>query len=67
MRENLKNIRIQKSYTQAELAKILGITTRQYQKLEAGTSNGTIPLWEKMRELLGKTIDYLIAKRTPPR
>lgn len=59
-RANLINIRKKKKLTQAEVAKILGITTRQYTRLEAGTSDGSIKAWKCLRDLLHKPIDYLL-------
>ena len=50
-----------KQYTQAELASKLNITERQYQRLEAGTSKGSIDVWVKLKDILrAETIDWLI-------
>ena len=38
MRKNLIEKRTVKKMTQADIAKLIGITTRQYSRLEAGTS-----------------------------
>ncbi len=59
-RQNLIDERKIKQLTQAEVAKIIGKTTRQYQALEAGTSDGSIKVWERLKDLFGKTIDYLL-------
>lgn len=60
MRENLKRLRIKKRYTQVEISKAIGVTTRHYKGLEAGTSNGSVKVWEKLRDVLGaKSIDIL--------
>ena len=60
MRKNLMFARKEKQLTQAELAKTLGVTQRHYNRLEAGTSNGAIPVWEKLKQITGKPIDYLL-------
>ena len=60
MRTNLINERKKKKLTQTEIAKILGITDRQYARLEAGTSNGSIKVWQSLKELFQKSIDYLL-------
>ncbi len=61
MRINLIKLRRNKSLTQEELAKKLGVSTRQYQRLEAGTSNGSIEVWRKLKNILNsETIDYLL-------
>jgi len=61
-RDNLKEARQEKGFTQANIAEILGISERQYRSLEAGTSNGTIPLWEQLKSILGGSIDYLLER-----
>lgn len=60
MRNNLKKCRTEKGYTQKQMAQVLGITEKQYQRIEKGTSDGTIKLWEKIKVLLAQSIDYLI-------
>ena len=61
MRENLINARKKAKYTQLELATKLGITDRHYQCLEAGTSKGSVDVWEKLKIILhAKTIDWLL-------
>ncbi|MBQ8429112.1 MAG: helix-turn-helix transcriptional regulator [Clostridia bacterium] len=61
MREQLKNLRISKGYTQEAISEKVSLTARQYQNIEAGTSNGSICVWEKLRDILGaESIDYLL-------
>lgn len=61
MRQNLINARKSKDYTQLDLAIKLGITERHYQALEAGTSDGSIKIWCKLKQLLrAKSIDWLL-------
>ena len=66
LRTNLIITRKQKKLTQAETAKIVGITTRQYQALEAGTSDGSIKVWQRLKDLFHKPIDYLLEQVEEP-
>ena len=59
--KNLKDLRKKRGFSQKELAEKLNISERQYQKLEAGTSNGSIEVWCKLKIILNsETIDYLL-------
>lgn len=61
MRKNLIKARKNKSYTQESLAIQIGITTRHYKALEAGTSDGSMKVWCKLKQLLhAKSIDWLL-------
>lgn len=61
MRENLRHLRLRKKLTQADVAKAIGLTVRQYGRLEAGTSDGSVKTWKELKKLLGaKSIDYLL-------
>lgn len=61
MRENLIKARKKAKYTQLELAGKLGITEWHYQNLEAGTSKGSVDIWEKLKAILhAKSIDWLL-------
>ncbi len=61
MRENLINARKKKGYTQKELAQLISLSERQYQSLEAGTSDGSIKTWQRLKEILHtETIDFLL-------
>ncbi len=61
MRKNLVSARKAKGYTQVYVAEQISITSRQYQGLEAGSSNGRVIVWEKLKQLLdAPSIDYLL-------
>ena len=61
MRKNLKNARQKIQLTQAELAEKLDITLQHYQRLEAGTSEGSVKVWSRLKEILNvPSIDYLL-------
>lgn len=60
-RKNLICLRQKNDLTQAETAEKLGITERHYQALEAGTSDGSVKVWNRLKALLGaESIDYLL-------
>ncbi len=61
LRKNLIKARQNKNLTQIDIAERLEISERQYQNLEAGTSNGSIRTWYKLKNILNsETIDYLL-------
>ena len=61
LRVNLIYLRKKTGFKQEELANKLGISTRQYQRLEAGTSDGSIKTWLKLKDILNaETIDFLL-------
>ena len=46
--------------TQAQLAERLGITVRQYNAVENGTTDSTLKVWTKIKDVLGGTLDDLV-------
>lgn len=66
MRTNLITERKKRKLTQAEVAKIIGKTIRHYSALEAGTSKGSVDVWEQLRDLFHKSIDYLLEQVEQP-
>lgn len=61
MRKNLKDLRKKRGFSQKELAKKLDISERQYQRIEAGTSDGSVALWQNLKAILqSETIDCLL-------
>ncbi len=51
MRENLKKARKEAGMTQQQMADRLGISLRQYQRMEAGISVGDISLWDMLEDI----------------
>ncbi len=51
-RENLKKARKDAGMTQQEMANILKISLRQYQRMEDGTSTGPCELWDVLEDTL---------------
>ena len=64
MRNNLRECRQAKGYTQKQFAELLKITERQYQRIESGEQDGTIKLWLKIKSLLAQSIDFLVQQDT---
>ena len=64
-RKNLVAERKLNNLTQEQTAKIIGVTTRHYRLLEAGTSKGSVDVWEQLRDLFHKPIDYLLEQSKP--
>lgn len=60
LRENLISARKNRELTQAQVADTIGVSERQYQRLEAGTSNGSIDTWSKLKALFNTNIDDLL-------
>ena len=64
MRDNLIHLRKKKKLTQADTAKAIHMTLRQYSRLEAGTSDGSIKTWKALKELFGaSSIDFLLEQK----
>ena len=53
MRKQLKKARIEAGYTQQALAEVLGISTRHYQRIENGVSDGTFKVWDTLEDITG--------------
>ena len=60
MRQNLREARKRKGLTQSDVARLLNITVRQYGAIETGASNGSVKVWQKIKRVLGGTIDDLL-------
>ena len=59
MRINLINARKKNHWSQEQTAEKLGISLRQYQRIESGESVGTIDLWDRLEDLFLLTSRYL--------
>lgn len=55
----LKELRIQRSLTQEQVAKALGITTSYYGMIEIGTRNPTLKLAKKIADFFNKPIEEI--------
>ena len=53
MRKKLINARKQAKLTQKQMAQILNMTIRQYQRIESGEILGKVDIWDKLEDLFG--------------
>lgn len=51
MRKNLKEARQKAGLTQEKMAEKLGISLRQYQRIEAGRAYGTFEMWDSLEDM----------------
>lgn len=52
-RENLRKVRRERSMTQQQVADAVGISWRQYQRIEMGRILGRIEVWDALEDLFG--------------
>ena len=61
---NLTKLRLSGQLKQCDMAKYLNITTRHYRALEAGTSDGSVKIWQQLAHKLNTTIDHLLEQES---
>ena len=59
------HLRLEKNWTQEELAARISVSHSMVSRYEDGTSTPTIPTLIRMREALETTLDYLLAGVRP--
>lgn len=52
-RETLRDARLEKGMTQQQVADSIGISWRQYQRIEMGRVLGRIEIWDQLEDLFG--------------
>jgi len=52
MRANLKSARKGKGLTQQQVADLLGIGLRQYQRMESGQTDGSFAAWDALEDIM---------------
>lgn len=62
--ENIRNLRIDGGYTQAQIAEYLNVKQNTYSQYEIGTLNYPIDVLMKLADFYGVSVDYLLG-RTP--
>ena len=62
MRPHLIQKRKEHNMTQEEVATFLDVTTRHYQALESGDSNGSVTVWQQLAKLFNAKIDFLLSQ-----
>lgn len=65
--ERLRQLRKENKETQVQTAKSVGITERQYQGLEAGTSLPNYRTFIALADHFGVSLDYLAGRTEDPR
>ena len=60
--ENIRKLRIDKGYTQDEIAKILNIKQNTYSQYEIGTLNYPVDALIKLADFYGVSVDYLLGR-----
>ena len=61
--QKLRDLRKEKGFTQEELGRLAGISSRQIQKYESGTARPRMAQAERIADVLETTIDNLLGKQ----
>lgn len=62
MRNYLRNLRLQKKYTQTEIAKLIGISQRHYSDIERGKSDPSWAVAQRFEQLFNIPAGELLAE-----
>ena len=62
--ENIRNIRVDRGYTQKQIAEILGISQNTYSQYEVGVLNYPVDAVVKLSRFYGVSTDYLLGLTT---
>ena len=62
--ENIRSIRIDRGYTQDQIAKYLGISQNTYSQYEIGVLNYPLDAVVKLADFYGVSTDYLLGRTT---
>ena len=60
---NIKDIRVRKGLTQAEVASALCVSSVVYSRYETGSRQPSIDMLVQMADIFGVTVDYLLGRR----
>ncbi|MDO4746434.1 MAG: helix-turn-helix transcriptional regulator [Bacillota bacterium] len=60
---NIKDIRVRKNLTQAQVANALGVSSVVYSRYETGTRQPSIDVIIQLADLFGVTVDYLLGRQ----
>ena len=63
MSVNIKEIRLHKGLTQAEVASALGVSSVVYSRYETGSRQPSIDVLIQMADIFGVTVDYLLGRQ----
>ena len=60
MRQKLISLRKCAKCTQGQIARELNVTERHYRQYEAGTTDGSLRLWQQLADKFGTSIDAIV-------
>ena len=60
--ENIRNLRIDRGYTQQKVADYLNIRQNTYSQYEIGVLNYPVDVLGKLADLYGVSVDYLLGR-----
>ena len=60
--ENIRSIRVDRGYTQEQIAKQLGISQNTYSQYEIGVLNYPVDAIVKLADIYGVSTDYLLGR-----
>jgi len=60
--ENIRSLRIDNGYTQKQIAEQLGVSQNTYSQYEIGVLNYPIEALEKLADIYGVSVDYLLGR-----
>ena len=60
--ENIRNLRIDRGFTQQQVAEYLNIRQNTYSQYEIGVLNYPIDVLMKLADLYGVSVDYLLGR-----
>ena len=60
--ENIRNLRIDRGYTQKQLGEYLGISQNTYSQYEIGVLNYPVDVVVKLADFYGVSVDYLLGR-----
>lgn len=60
---NIKDVRVRKNLTQADVANALGVSSVVYSRYEKGTRQPSIDTLIQLANILGVTVDYLLGRQ----
>lgn len=60
--ENIRNLRTDNGYTQKQVAAYLGVSQNTYSQYEIGVLNYPVDVLNKLADLYGVSIDYLVGR-----
>lgn len=66
MTDRIKNLRIDSDYTQAQVARAIGITQRKYSYIETGVQQLTDDVIVSLAKFYGTSADYLLGLTDDP-